>query len=165
MNLLLMAAVLLHPVLDEPTEMRLAASPDAGTVAWRVDGAEVGTTPPGGALRLRMAAGEHWVQAESGSETPWVAIARPDPQPGAGATLVGSWHATAQPVPRAAEATAPDGSLLVPGLLGAAALVVLAWPTLRRLPGLPAAQRLAQRVRGAWGGRARSVPQDARMDA
>ena len=146
--LLASSLVVLAPVLATDTPLRLAASPDAQTVTWMLDGRPVGTTEPGHALTRPATAGPHTVTATSDAGPGWLALARPEPAVvagaggdprdgvnpgpprGAGAAWVTSWTGTATEVePPAAVAGSGLGP---PALLAAVALAVLASQAKRR---------------------------------
>ena len=99
MNLLLAAALLLHPVLAEDGHLRLVA---VGTgddaVEWRLDGHPVATTGDGEAVSVPAVAGPHELWATSPAEGEWRALARPDGAVPGGAGAVPAW--TAAHVPR-----------------------------------------------------------------
>lgn len=127
--MMLLAVLLLHPVLDEPSAIRLAAA-DVGPheVAWSVDGVEVARTSDREAVLVHLGAGAHEVKAASDAPGPWQAMARRDAAAD-GAAYVPAWTARHDPARSDTARPGGDGVPALPLALAAAAAVLLVWPT------------------------------------
>lgn len=121
----LLSALLLQPVLAEPSTLRVAS---AGAGAqWRLDGEPVAVTADGEAASFAVSAGRHDLWAVSAEEGSWSAFARLEPETDEGAAFVPAW--TAEHV--------PAGRGRLPDWTGAAVLAVVAvglaaWPSRSR---------------------------------
>lgn len=131
---LLASLLALHPVLDEPTDLRLVATGTGDDpVTWTLGGEDVAVTGDGEAARIPVPAGEHTVQAATDHEGTWRALVRPDPS-GPGVAYVDGWSAVHTPTPSAGDPWWPPLDP-VPVALGAMGLVLLLVP--RRRPKRP----------------------------
>ncbi len=93
MNLLLLAMLVVHPVLDEPQDLRMVAvGVDGASVTWELDGVPIATTQDREAVSVPVSAGPHRLVAHADVEGPWEILARPEPR-GEGAVLVAAWSA------------------------------------------------------------------------
>jgi hypothetical protein len=137
--LVLTSVLMVHPVVDEDTSLRLVAlGTEDETVAWFLDDEPVATTHAGQAVTLPVPAGSWQVRAETDHAGTWEIHVRPDPDRGEGAMYVQGWSATNEPV-LPGRASVLDGVAATPALqdmrwLWAAALaglVVALWPTRR----------------------------------
>jgi hypothetical protein len=129
MKLLLASMLLLHPVLDDPTDLRLvAAGVGDHDVVWSLDGREVATTSDREAASVRVEAGRHEVVARTAHNGPWEALARAQPSGHHGAAYVPAWTARFDGTPEA-EGGLPDWLWAIPLLLVAAGAVLV--PRLR----------------------------------
>lgn len=128
-----LAVLLLQPVLADDGPLRLVAA-DVGDeeVTWTLDGVEVARTGDREAVVVNVSAGVHELRASGPERGPWHALARPDGTAD-GAAFVAGWSASHDPVPRTGDGS-PWWSWLPPLhlALGAAALVLLAWPARAR---------------------------------
>lgn len=122
MNLMVLAALLLHPSLAEDGHLRLVA---VGTgddaVEWTLDGAVVAVTRDGEAARVAVSAGPHELWATSRADADWRALARLDDRPASGAEVMPAW--TAQHSPSAVNER-PTWLLPAGAALGSAAILV-----------------------------------------
>lgn len=101
---LLVSLLVLHPVVEEDTPLRLVATGTGDVpVHWILDGDAVAVTADGQAGHVNVSAGEHTVRAETDHDGPWRILVRPSPQ-GPGVTYVDGWSAQHTPAP------APTGS-------------------------------------------------------
>lgn len=101
MNLLLAAALLLHPAFAADGHLRLVAvgTGDSG-VAWTLDGVEVAHTGDGQAASVPVTAGGHELWATSAASGRWRALARPETANPSGAVSVPAWTAVHEPEAR-----------------------------------------------------------------
>jgi hypothetical protein len=122
MNLVVLAALLLHPSLAEDGHLRLVATGTGDqAVEWTLDGAVVAVTRDGEAARVPVSAGPHELWATSRAEAEWRALARLDDRPASGAEVMPAW--TAQYSPSAAP-DRPTWLLPAGAALGSAAVLV-----------------------------------------
>jgi hypothetical protein len=97
-NLVLAAALLLHPVLAEDGDLRIVAvGTGAEEVTWTMDGNVVATTRDGEAVSVPAGAGPHELWATSPADGAWRALARPDGAVPGGAGAVPAWTAVYVP--------------------------------------------------------------------
>jgi hypothetical protein len=114
-----LAVLLLNPVLEEPSALRMVA---VGTgpepVEWLLDGRVVATTLDGEAVTVQAGPGEHEVVARSRAAVRWTALVRSEPL-GPGMSYVPAWTAEwdGGSVGLPAAARHPDG-LVAPTVVG-----------------------------------------------
>jgi hypothetical protein len=109
-NLLLVVALLLQPVLAEDGNLRFVAV-----------GVEVAVTHDREAVVVAATAGRHDVWAVSEADAAWRALARPADAPPDGAAIVPAWTAVHQPV---RGPPWPSGLLPLASALAAVAVLV-----------------------------------------
>lgn len=85
----LLSILLLHPVVDEPTDLRLISDQET---TWILDGVDLGQTEPQEFLEVLVGAGAHEIVAESSTKGDWTILARPTTS-GEGLQYVPSWTA------------------------------------------------------------------------
>lgn len=134
---LVAAMLVLQPILDEATPLRLATTGTGDLrVEWWLDGALVAETWDGQAATIQVGSGMHALTAQTTHLGPWAALARPEPA-GPGIAYVPAWSGRSEGVtPGAGEASR---AFLQP--LGVAVLAVA-------LAGLAANRWQAWRARG-----------------
>lgn len=134
MNWLLASVLILHPVMDEPSDLRVVAAGVEEPVEWELDGRLVATTGDREAASFPIGAGTHQLVARTDHEGAWEVMARPDPQDPGTATYVPAWTARHVPTP------AGDAGMRIPAWAGPvamalAAVVYGAWPRKARESG------------------------------
>ncbi len=123
MNLLLMAMLVVHPVVDEPTDLRMVAVGVDGEVTWTLDGDVVARTTDREAATVHVDAGSHELIARSDTDAAWEIMARPEPR-GEGAAYVPAWTAKHEPTPAQADGLRSWLWLIAAGVAAAALVVV-----------------------------------------
>lgn len=121
MNLavLVASAILLQPVFDEATEVRLAASgTDGHEVQWYLDGVLIASTQSGQATTALVPEGAFDLWATTEYDGTWRAIARPTDATGApGVEYVQAWSGVHEKEPRGAPFVWPMVAILIGGAL------------------------------------------------
>lgn len=130
MSLLVLSMLLLHPVLDEPADVRIVASGVGDAeVVWSLDGHPVAVTTDREAVTIAIAAGMHELQASTTARGAWEIMARPEPRDPSGAQYVPAWTARHVPLEVVRDDAVPAWLWSIP-VLGVA-VGIGAWPHLR----------------------------------